>query len=140
MWSRVLVALSFFSLAAQASPPPQEPGTRVTVQLAKTSGELPEPEKMVESLMAVGGGERQVRVIRRNVTDQALLTLDLWGSTVPQADIPKTLRDAFPVLASADIQVSTLDPQDRPKRGEIERELPGEKGTVKKVVKLIKKE
>ena len=96
----------------------------------------------MESLEAVGG-EHQVRVQRRQSPGQQELTLDLWGNTVPQADIPKTLRDTFPVLASADIQVSTLDEKDRPKLERdcaLEKELRGEKGaTVKKVVKIIKK-
>jgi hypothetical protein len=114
MWSRVLVALSFFSLTVHAAPPvTHEPGTRVTLRLAEANGQFPEPEKMVESLVAVGG-EHEIRVMRRHASGQQELTLDLWGNTVPQADIPKTLRDAFPVLASADIQVSTLDPKDRP--------------------------
>lgn len=143
-WSRVLVALGFFALTAQAAPPvTQESGTRVTVKLAETSGPLPDPEKLVESLNAVGG-EHEVRVRRMKSPGQEELTVDLWGNTVPQADIPKTLRDTFPVLASADIQVSTLDAKDRPKpEGEcgLEKELRGgEKGTVKKVVKIIRKE
>jgi hypothetical protein len=143
MWTRILVALSFFSLTAQASPSDlQEPGTRVAITLAQASGELPEPEKLVESLKTIDG-KHIVQVQLRKSPDQQVVTLDLWGGTVPQADIPKTLRDAFPVLASADIQVSTLDEKDRPKlegRGRLERELGGEKGTVKKVVKIIKKE
>jgi hypothetical protein len=152
MWSRILVALCFFSLTAQANPPvTHDPGTRVSIKLAETSGALPEPEKMIEPLMAVGGGERQVRVLRRDTSGQQEITLDLWGATVPQTDIPKTLRDAFPVLASADIQVTTLDPNDRPKREggdrlkhfekELEKEgRDGEKRVIKKVVKIIKKE
>ncbi|AKJ06949.1 hypothetical protein ATI61_10588 [Archangium gephyra] len=144
LWSRILVVLCFFSFNVQASPPSQEPGTRVAIRLPESSGELPDPEKVVESLMAAGAGERQVRVIRRNTSGQQELTLDLWGDTVPQADIPQSLRDGFPVLASADIQVSTLDPKDRPTprgEGRLERELRDEKGTVvKKVVKIIKKE
>lgn len=143
-WSRVLVALSFFALAAQAEPPvTHESGTRVTVKLAAAGGEMPDPEKLVESLNAVGG-EHEVRVKRRKSPGQEELTVDLWGNTVPQADIPKTLRENFPVLASADIQVSTLDAKDRPKpEGDcgLEKELHGEKGTtVKRVVKIIKKE
>jgi hypothetical protein len=142
MWSRVLVALSFFSLTAQASPPAtQDPGTRVTVRLAEASGQLPDPEKMVESLVAVGG-EHQIQVQRHQKDGQQDLTIDLWGGTVPQADIPQTLRTAFPELASADIQVSTLDAKDRPKPPDCDlKELHGEKDvTVKKVVKIIKKE
>lgn len=139
MWSRVLVVLSFVSLAAQASPP-QEPGTQVAIKLAEANGQLPEPEKLVQSLESVGG-KHQVRLQRRQKDGQQELTMELWGGTVPQADIPQTLRTAFPVLAAADIQVSTLDPKDRPKLDPSElRELHGEKGTVKKVVKIIKKE
>lgn len=143
MWSRILVALCFFSFTVQADPPAQESGTRVAIRLAESSGQLPDAEKMVESLMAAGGGERQVRVMRRDSSGQQDLTMDLWGATVPQTDIPQSLRDAFPVLATADIQVSTLDPKDRPKRegaGRLEKELRGEDGTVvKKVVKIVKK-
>lgn len=144
MWTRILVALCFFSFTVQASPPSQEPGTRVAIRLAEASGELPDAEKMIESLKAAGGEEFQVRAMRRQTPGQQELTLELWGATVPQSEIPQSLRDAFPVLASADIQVSTLDPKERPKgegRGQLERELRGEKGTVvKKVVKIIKKE
>ena len=141
MWSRVLIVLSFFSLSVQASPP-TEPGTRVTIQLAQASGTLPEPEKVVESLEAVGG-EHQVKVMRHKSADSQQLVLELWGNFVPQTDIPKTLRDTFPVLGSADIQVASIDPKDRPKfegLGTLEKELHGEKGQVKKVVKIIKKE
>ncbi len=134
MWSRILIVLSFFSLSVQASPP-TEPGTRVTVKLAQASGELPNPEKMVESLEAVGG-EHQVRVMRHKLADSQELVMELWGNFVPPADIPKTLRDTFSVLTSADIQVASIDPKDRPKF----EGLGEEKGTVKKVVKIIKKE
>jgi hypothetical protein len=143
MWSRILIALSFFSLSAQATPPEtHEPGTRVTVKLAESSGQLPDPEKLVESLTSVGG-EHQVRVKRRLTSGQQELTIDLWGGTVPQDSISQTLRESFPVLASADIQVSTLDAKDRPKfegMGRLEHEGKGEPGTVRKVVKIIKKE
>jgi hypothetical protein len=143
MWSRVLVVLSFFSLTVQASPPvTHEPGTRVTIRLAEASGQLPDPEKMVDSLVSVGG-EHQVQVKRRQTDGQQELTVDLWGGTLPQADMPQTLRDAFPVLASADIQVTSLDAKDRPKfegLGELEKDGHGEHGVVKKVVKIIKKE
>lgn len=143
MWSRILVALCFFSFTAQATPPEApEPGTRVAITLPQASGELPEPEKLVESLKTVDG-KHIVQVKVHKTPEQQQATLDLWGGTVPQADIPQTLREAFPVLASADIQVSTLDEKDRPKlegRGRLVRELGGEKGTVKKIVKIIKKE
>jgi hypothetical protein len=142
MWSRALVVLSFFSLSVQASPPaPQEPGTRVTIQLAEANGQLPDAEKLVESLVAAGG-EHQIRVRRQQTAGQQALTLDLWGATVPPEDIPQTLRGAFPVLASAGIEVTSIDPKDRPK-AEKDCEMnehPGENGTVKKVVKIIRKE
>jgi hypothetical protein len=143
MWSRVLVVLCFFSLSAQANPP-EEPGTRVSIKLAESTGQLPEAEKLVKSIETVGG-EHLVRVQRHHDAGQQELTMDMWGGTVPQADIPQTLRDAFPVLAAADIQVSTLDPKDRPKMnpGELRKlrgEKDGEPGTVKRVVKIIKKE
>jgi hypothetical protein len=141
MWTRILVALCFFSLTAQANPSDvPESGTRVAITLAVASGELPEPEKLVESLKTVDG-KHIVQVKVHKTSEKQEVTLDLWGGTVPQADIPQTLRDAFPVLASADIQVSTLT--ERPKlegRGRMVRELGGEKGTVKRVVKIIKKE
>lgn len=143
MWSRVLVVLSFFSLSVQAAPPDaHESGTRVTVKLAEASGQLPDPEKLVESLVSVGG-EHQVQVKRRQTAGQQELTVDLWGGTMPQADMAQTLREAFPVLASADIQVTSLDAKDRPKfegLGELEHDGHGEHGVVKKVVKIIKKE
>lgn len=142
-WSRILIALSFFSLAAQASTPPgQETGTRVTVKLAESSGALPDAEKVVQSLEAVGG-EHLVKVQRRTTDGQQELNMDLWGNFVPQADIPQTLRETFPVLSSADIQVSTLEAKDRPKFEGLRRELRGEGEdgkTVKRVVKIIKRE
>jgi hypothetical protein len=142
MWSRALIVLSFLSLSVQASPPgTEEPGTRVTVRLAAASGQLPDTESVVESLKAAGG-EHQVQVRRRHTPDQQELTVDLWGATVPPADIPQTLREGFPVLASAEIQVAALDPKDRPKLDKDcdLKEARGERCTVKKVVKIIKKE
>jgi hypothetical protein len=142
MWSRVLVVLSFLSLSVQASPPaPEEPGTRVTVRLATASGQIPETESMVSALKAAGG-EHQVQIRRRQMPDQQELTIDLWGATVPPADIPQTLREGFPELASAEIQVTALDPKDRPKLDKDcdVKEARGERCTVKKVVKIIKKE
>ncbi len=137
-WSRVLVVLGFFSLAAQASPADPEPGTRVTVRLAESSGALPDPEKVVESLVSVGG-KHQIRVQRRQTPGQGELTLDLWGGTVPREDMAQTLRETFPVLAAADIQVLPLDPKDRPS---LEGEgAPDGAGRVRKVVKkIIRKE
>jgi hypothetical protein len=142
MWSRVLVVLSFLSLSVQASPPAtEEPGTRVTIRLAVASGQLPETETMVAALKAAGG-EHQVQVRRRQTPEQQELTVDLWGAAVPLADIPQTLREGFPVLASAEIQATALDPKDRPKLDKDcgVKEARGERCTVKKVVKIIKKE
>ena len=88
------------------------------------------------------GGEHQVRVKRRQAAGERKITVDLWGGTVPAADIPQTLRDAFPVLASADIQVTSLDAKDRPKfegLGELEKDGHGERGVVKER-EIIKKE
>ena len=139
MWSRVLVVLSLFSLTAQASPP-DEPGTQVSIKLAEASGQLPEPEKLVDSLKSVGG-EHQVRLQRREKDGQQELTHGAVGRHRSSGGHPQTLREAFPVLATADIQVSTLNPKDRPKFNPSDlKELQGEKGTVKKVVKIIKKE
>ncbi|WP_224366269.1 hypothetical protein [Hyalangium versicolor] len=134
MWSRILVVLSLFSLTTQASPPATpEPGTRVIVKLAESSGQLPDPETLVASITSVGG-QHQIQVKHHLTPGQQELTLDLWGGTVPQDSIPQTLREAFPVLASADIQVSTLDPRDRPKSEGLED------GKVVKKVKIIKKQ
>lgn len=133
MWNRALVILGLVSLSVQAAPPAaQEPGTRVTVRLAEASGQMPEPERVVESLEAAGG-EHHVRVKRQRSSGMEELTVELWGATVPQADIPQTLREAFPVLAAADIQVASIDAKERPK-------FEKEEGRVKKVVKIIKKE
>lgn len=140
MWSRVLITLGFFSLSAQAAPPPSpEPGTRVTVRLTAANAHLPDPEKLVESVVAVGG-EHEVRVKRLQSPGQEEVTLELWGSTLPQADIPATLRNSFPELASADIQVTPLDPGERPPHeGPLGPGIPdGSGGARKKVVKIIR--
>lgn len=140
MWSRVLITLGFFSLSVQAaSPPSPEPGTRVTVRLTAANAHLPEPEKMVESVVAVGG-EHEIRVKRRQSPSQEEVTLELWGSTLPQAEIPATLRNSFPELASADIQVTSLDPSERPPHeGHQGPGTPDGSGEVhKKVVKIIR--
>lgn len=91
----------------------EETGTRVEVRLA--SGTMPDPEKVVAALITVGSGERQVKVIRKRATGGETLTLDLWGGTVPEAEIPSTLRESFPALAPAEIQVSTLPLSEKPK-------------------------
>jgi hypothetical protein len=129
-WSRHLLSLGLLSLALGALPAAaaEEGGTQVVVRLA--SGELPEPEKMVQSLTATGG-KHQVEVKVRKTSEQHEATLKLWGPTVPQADIPQTLRDAFPALATADIQVSALDASEKPRI---------EEGEGRRVRKIIKKE
>jgi hypothetical protein len=145
MWSSVLAVLSFLPLTVLADPPshPREPGTRVTIRLAESSGQLPDAEKLVESLLSAGGDHR-VRAKRRQKEGQQELTLDLWGGTVPQAEIPQSLRNAFPVLVPAVIQVAAIDPRDRPGHedldDDLEREGHGDKKVIKKVVKIIKKE
>ncbi len=129
-WSRHLLSLGLLSLALGALPAAaaEEGGTQVVVRLA--SGELPEPEKLVQSLTAAGG-KHQVEVKVRKTSEQHEATLKLWGPTVPQADIPQTLRDAFPALATADIQVSALDASEKPRI---------EEGEGRRVRKIIKKE
>jgi hypothetical protein len=131
-WSRHLLSLGLLSLAFGALPAAaaEEGGTQVVVRLANGSGELPEAERMVQSLTAAGG-KHQVEVKVRKTPEQHEATLKLWGPTVPQAEIPQTLRDAFPALATADIQVSTLDASERPRI---------EEGEGRRVRKLIKKE
>lgn len=131
-WSRQLLSLGLLSLALGALPAAavEEGGTLVVVRLANGSGELPEAEKMVQSLTAAGG-KHPVEVKVRKTPEQHEATLKLWGPTVPQAEIPQTLRDAFPALATADIQVSTLDASERPRIEEVEG---------RRVRKIIKKE
>ena len=103
-WSRAL-ALSLFALAAPALA--AETGSKVVIKVA--TGELPDPQAVLQSLEAVGGGEKQVKVMRQKSPAGQELTLELWGPFVPTAEVADTLRQAFPALASADIQVSTLD-------------------------------
>lgn len=131
-WSRPLLSLGLLSLVLGSLPAAatEEQGTQVVVRLAQTSGELPEAEKMVQSLTAAGG-KQLVEVKVRKTPEQQEATLQLWGRTVPQQDIPQTLREAFPVLATADIQVTALDPSTRP------QPEPGE-GTRRK--RIIQKE
>jgi hypothetical protein len=126
-----LMALSFPALAA-------DDGTRVFIQLPKERGELPDAEKMVESLVVLGGGERRVRVKQLVKETVAEVTLDLWAPTPPAQEIPGLLRESFPVLATAEIQVSTLEASSRPKHDESEGE-PTVKGPDGKVRKIIKK-
>ena len=138
MWSRPLlwVGLLSFGLYAQpAAAAEEEGGTQVSVKLPTGSGELPEGEKMVEALLATGG-KHVVKATRKKSPEQDHFTLQLRAPTVPAADIPKTLRDAFPVLARADIQVSALAASERPR---VEEALRGEDGT-RKVRKIIKKQ
>ena len=136
MWSRPLLCVGLLSLGLYAVPAAaadEEAGTQVSVKLAAASGQLPEPEKLVESLLAKGG-EHTVKVTHQKTDGQSDLTLKVWGPTVPAAEIPKTLRDAFPVLAKADIQVSTLDASQRPN---FEQELrsPEDGKQVKRIIK-----
>lgn len=110
-----------------------EDGVRVEIRLP-TQTEL-EAQKVVESLVTLGG-EKQVKVTRQKSTDGDRMTLDLWGGTVPQTEIPSTLKQAFPALATATITVSTLPESERPA---LERE--GD-GTRKRIIirKQVEKE
>jgi ABC-type glycerol-3-phosphate transport system substrate-binding protein len=131
-WSRQLLSLGLLSLALGALPAmaDDEQGTQVVVRLANGGGEMPNAEKMVQSLTATGG-KHQVEVKVRKTPEQQEATMKLWGRTVPPEAIAQTLRDAFPALATADIQVSTLDASERPRI---------EEGEGKRVRKIIKKE
>ena len=130
--SVALLSLSLLALPAAAA----DTGTQVQVTMPSGKGELPDAEKLVQALEAPGG-EHQVEVKARKSPEQVLLTVKLWGNTVPAADIPRTLRDAFPVLAGADIQVSALDASERPQISVDELRDGGAGG---KRVKIIKKE
>lgn len=139
MWSRPMLCVGLLSLGLYAVPAAaadEEAGTQVSVKLAAGSGQLPEPQKLVESLLAKGG-EHTVKVTHQKTDGQSDLTLKVWGPTVPAAEIPKTLRDAFPVLAKADIQVSALAAGERPN---LEQELRGSGDGTRKVRKIVKKE
>ncbi len=106
----VLMTLALLCSPALAD----EAGTRVTVSLAKSQGELPDPEKLVQAVSPLGAGERQV-VVKRKATDAGgEVSMDLWGRTLTASEIPGALRAAFPVLKTAQIQVSVLDPASRP--------------------------
>lgn len=137
-WSRAL-ALSLFALAAPALA--AETGSKVSIQLA--SGELPDPQAVMKSLEAVGGGEKAVKVTRQKAPEGQSMTLELWGPFVPTAEIAATLRQAFPALATADIQVSALDtppptPDVRELEGTERTVLPD--GRVKVIKKVVKEQ
>jgi hypothetical protein len=54
-----VLTLGLLTLALPAAA--QEPGTRVSIRMAEASGPLPRPDRVAQSLEAVGG-EHQVRV------------------------------------------------------------------------------
>lgn len=120
----------------------EESGTRVTIQLAQTAGAMPEAEKLVQAVTAVSG-ERQVRVMRRDAEGASNVQLDLWGAVLPATEIPGALREAFPVLAQATIQTSTLDASQRPtvelREGEVETSSDGTRRVIKKKVVIEEK-
>jgi hypothetical protein len=121
-WSRALV-LSLFALAAPALA--ADTGTKVSIKLA--SGELPEGQQVIKALEAAGTGERNVKVMVQKSDAGKEMTLELWGAFTPAAEIPSTLRAAFPQLASADIQTSELTGAPEPLR--TREELDGEAET-----------
>jgi hypothetical protein len=139
MWSRPLLSAGLLLLGMYAPPAlAADEGTQVLVTLPADSGELPEHEKLVQAVKAAGG-EHQVKVMHKKSAEQHVITMQVWGNTIPAADIPRTLREGFPVLAKADIQVSALDASQRPNFEELERE--GLRSTDgKKVKRIIKKE
>jgi hypothetical protein len=125
-------ALALAPVIAHADDPA---GVKVTITLASADGKLPQPEKMVHALEVVGDGNRQV-MIRLDEADKATTTtLELWGRWAPNTEIPQLLRQAEPVLAKAEIAVSTLDPSLKPKITVPEGgdDLPHGKRIVKKV-------
>ena len=140
-WSRPLLTVGLLSLsllalpAAAADEAGSEEGTLVNVKLPAGGGELPDPEKVVESLLAKGG-KHIVKVERRKDDAQDVMSLKIWGPMVPASDIQGTLREAFPVLARADIQVSAVPASEKPK---LEEGVRGGDGT-RRVKKVIKKE
>lgn len=128
-WVAVLaVAFSSAALADDAS------GTRVTIKAANTV-QLPQADKLADAVMAVGGGERQVMVQKKQAESDTTLQLDLWGAVTPASEIASTLREAFPVLKDATIDVTTLDASQRPQLPPDERPADGKKRIIKKVIK-----
>jgi hypothetical protein len=99
--------LTLAPLAASAARA-EDSGLKVTVTLAAADGKLPAPEKMVHALEAVGG-ERQVLARLEKGEKSSTATFELWGHWAPSAEVATLLRQAQPVLAKADIQVTTLD-------------------------------
>ena len=92
----------------------EDTGTRVSIRLADGKGALPQTQKVVEALEALGG-DHLVRATVQKGEGQEELTLELWGNWVPDPQIPQTLREGFPGLSAAEIQVSSLDTPSRPK-------------------------
>jgi hypothetical protein len=134
-----LLAVGLLSTALPAAAADGE-GTRVVVRLAESAGALPEGRKVVQSLTGVNGGEVQVKVLQKKRDGQAELVVELWGNTVPAPDVPAALRQAFPVLAAADIQVSALPADARPQPGDLEgceQQASAEGRKVKCVVKKV---
>ncbi len=135
MWSRPLLTVGLLSLsllalpAAAAEDAGGEAGTLVSVKMP-AGGELPDPQEVVESLLAKGG-KHVVKVERRKDDAQDAMSVKIWGPMVPASEVQGTLREAFPVLASADIQVSSVPASEKPK---VEEGRDGER-RVKKIIK-----
>lgn len=112
-------------------------GTRVSIRTAE--GTLPDVQKLVEALESLGA-EHQARASVQKSQGQDALTLELWGNWVPGPQIAQTLRDGFPVLSSAEIEVTSLDADSRPKFGaedgvEVTPDSKGNKTVIKKIVR-----
>ncbi len=135
--SRVVAAFTVLALSGVALA--EEGGTRVSVTLTKAQGALPDPQKMVEALEPLGGGERQVVVKRKNTDVGAEVSIDLWGPSLPSTEIPAALRSAFPVLVQAQIQVAALDAASRPKLDDTGATTTTETTPDGKVKRIIKK-
>jgi hypothetical protein len=87
-------------------------GTRIEISVpAGTTA--PDAKALVKAVMPADGqgGQRQVRVSVENQNGAQTIRLDLWGPVV--ADAAATLRQQFPALQGANINVSALNEQSK---------------------------
>jgi hypothetical protein len=125
-----MTALCGFSVLAD------ETGTKVSIRAASET--LPDAQKVVDALLA-RGDEHLVRATRHKSQEQEELTLELWGSWMPSAQIQGALRDGFPALAAAEIQVSPLDSSAKPKLDPADLDQAHDGKVMKKIIKRIEK-